>query len=278
MYGQLFTAAIDEFLASVSSIRQWQNAVMAYPGIGSLNFKQSVRISDTSNSDHFLSHSGTGLAGSLNSFGDLKIFNNWFNGVIHSKLVKDDPILGIYVVVISEGESLRSNYSDQNSWIISSGDEKQPNGEYCDCSIHSYTQMDANLGLRNQYYFWAMVSIPSQKAGAYNCFSRNSLALGGTGTTTPPSSYVKRNAVMNSIFHELVDLVTDPFVGTAWQMATNPTSTSPQEAGDACLTTYVNTPSTLTSWAGNSFRANTINKKHGYMIQAVWHPLNQRCQ
>jgi hypothetical protein len=94
---QSFTDALDEFLSKFGrqNIPQWATT-MKYSGVGELTFKKSLRINEESK--HYLGKS---------SFEGIDKFNKWFGKLLSSGDLKDDPVHGIYVIVIAEGENFR---------------------------------------------------------------------------------------------------------------------------------------------------------------------------
>lgn len=201
MNGISLTAAIDEFLTyfPTSASTQWTRTMSDY-SIGTLSFQKSVRIDDSS--AHYLGLSsfyGYNVVDYWLGAGGSSAYSNTVPGVIKSKLLPNDPFDGIYVIIIAEGESLRSTSGSGSSYIISSKGETQLDGSYADCSVHSFSYVDPGLGTGKNSYLWAMVGVPQSGVTSNNCYTRNSNALGLT-----TSSFIKRNAVMSGIAHEVI--------------------------------------------------------------------------
>lgn len=179
VYNQPFADALDEFLMNFGATSQWKTT-QAY-GAGGLKFnmRTGLRIDETSS--HYL--------GEGSFYGIEDTFTNWFASLISSKKLPNDPVSGIYVIIISEGENLRSSSSNSKSWVISSKGETQLNGQFADCSVHSYSEINSN------FYFWAMISIPQMGTQSQNCFSRQMNAMGLT-SDSGIASVIKRLATM----------------------------------------------------------------------------------
>jgi hypothetical protein len=260
MNGNSFTDALDEFLKyfGKSNIPQWNVITSHYSGIGELTFKKSVRISDTTNSIHYLGGP---------SFYGYTVFDSWFTNVLKSNLLPDDPDRGIYMIIIAEGESLRSSASDKDSYVISSSGQTKKSGDYADCAVHHYTT--TKVGTRYHDYFWGIVGIPQSGDRSNNCYTRNEEAM---GMIDGRASFIKRNGVMSGIAHELMEIVTDPYNGNGWYGGKQ---NDPVQNADNCALTYLNTfRKTL---GRKEFNVNTKIGDSWYMIQGSFNPRDNKC-
>lgn len=76
-----------------------------------------------------------------------------------------------------------------------------------------------------------------------------------------------------------MELVTDPFTGTAWYAGS--ATQNPTEMADLCITAFLNVnPTKYTDPYANSRRwnGNTVINGHAYLLQAAWDPVKQQCQ
>jgi hypothetical protein len=204
--------------------------------------------------------------------------------IVSSNYLPNEPNHSIYVLFMD-------SHTNFDPWVKDGQDEAT-------CAFHSYVNGLSGTGINAaDTYFFAVLGYADSTSVCYQIADR-AMKFTTNNPSRDNSNYVKAVSYLNTLTHELMEIMTDPLLGSGkdangnivnmgWYAAKDADSIS--ENADFCVMQFSGTPTTkytvddqsnsCTIQSNFKFTATvgTRTKTHYIALQDVLHPVSKAC-